>query len=105
MKGQLDIFFFFLQARLPKGIENIKPHLENVDNVPLLVSLFTDCTPPTTRAMLEIMQEYTEVTVVMGSSANAENMPLFMQADAWYVLNSYLYLWACWQKWYNCIII
>lgn len=33
-----------LQARLPKGIENIRPHLENVDNVPLLVNLFTDCT-------------------------------------------------------------
>ena len=33
-----------LQARLPKGIENIRPHIEKVDNVPLLVSLFTDCT-------------------------------------------------------------
>ncbi|XP_066939124.1 transmembrane protein 94 isoform X23 [Macrobrachium rosenbergii] len=70
------------RAQLPKGIENIKPHLENVDNVPLLVSLFTDCTPPATRAMLSIMQEYTEVTIVMGSSANADNMMLFMQADA-----------------------
>nr|XP_053634313.1 transmembrane protein 94-like [Cherax quadricarinatus] len=70
------------RARLPKGIENIKPHLENVDNVPLLVSLFTDCTPPATCAMLTIMQEYTEVTMVMGSSANADNMRLFMQADA-----------------------
>ncbi|XP_050731549.1 transmembrane protein 94-like isoform X3 [Eriocheir sinensis] len=70
------------RARLPKGMENIRPHLKNVDNVPLLVSLFTDCTPPTTRAMLVLMQEYTEVTVVMGSSANADNMPLFMQADA-----------------------
>ncbi|XP_071522630.1 transmembrane protein 94 isoform X2 [Panulirus ornatus] len=70
------------RARLPKGIENIKPHLENVDNVPLLVSLFTDCTSPATLAMLTIMQEYTEVTMVMGSSANADNMRLFMQADA-----------------------
>ncbi|KAK7076247.1 hypothetical protein SK128_018931 [Halocaridina rubra] len=70
------------RAQLPKGIENIKPHLDNVDNVPLLVSLFTDCTPPATRAMLAIMQEYTEVTMVMGSSANADNMKLFMQADA-----------------------
>ncbi|XP_042882289.1 transmembrane protein 94-like isoform X5 [Penaeus japonicus] len=70
------------RARLPKGIENIKPHLENVDNVPLLVSLFTDCTPPATRAMLTIMQEYTEVVMVMGSSANADNIRLFMQADA-----------------------
>jgi len=34
-----------LQARLPKGIKNIRPHIDDVDNVPLLVSLFTDCTP------------------------------------------------------------
>jgi len=34
-----------LQARLPKGIRNIRPHIDDVDNVPLLVSLFTDCTP------------------------------------------------------------
>ncbi|KAK3889733.1 hypothetical protein Pcinc_006298 [Petrolisthes cinctipes] len=70
------------KARLPKGIENIKPHLEIADNVPLLVSLFTDCSLPATRAMLSIMQEYTEVTMVMDSSASADNMLLFMQADA-----------------------
>ena len=33
------------QAKLPRGIQNIRPHLESVDNVPLLVPLFTDCTP------------------------------------------------------------
>ncbi|GCC31474.1 hypothetical protein chiPu_0009932 [Chiloscyllium punctatum] len=32
------------RAKLPRGIENIRPHLEHVDNVPLLVPLFTDCT-------------------------------------------------------------
>lgn len=85
----VDVVF---QARLPKGIENIKPHLENVDNVPLLVSLFTDCTPPATRAMLTIMQEYTEVVMVMGSSANADNIRLFMQADARYKILFLLYL-------------
>ena len=31
------------QAKLPRGIENIRPHLHSVDNVPLLVNLFTDC--------------------------------------------------------------
>ena len=33
------------RAQLPCGIQNIRPHLDNMDNVPLLVSLFTDCTP------------------------------------------------------------
>ncbi|KFM78852.1 hypothetical protein X975_25766, partial [Stegodyphus mimosarum] len=37
------------RAKLPKGTENIRPHIENVDNVPLQVSLFTDCTADATR--------------------------------------------------------
>jgi len=74
------------RAKLPKGIDNIRPHLENVDNVPLLVSLFTDCTPEATKDMIEIMQEYEEVVCVIGSIANESNIPIFLQADARYVL-------------------
>lgn len=70
------------RAKLPKGINNIRPHLENVDNVPLLVSLFTDCTPEATKEMIKIMQEYEEVVCVIGSMANESNMPIFLQADA-----------------------
>jgi len=65
------------RAKLPEGIDNIRPHLvcrlifsnyinlklkkntffqETMDNVPLLVSLFTDCTPDTTTEMVIIMQ-------------------------------------------------
>lgn len=41
----MDYFIVFcLQAKLPRGIENIRPHLRSTDNVPLLVNLFTDCT-------------------------------------------------------------
>ena len=67
------------RAQLPKGIENIRPHLETMDNVPLLVSLFTDTTPDTTREMIGIMQEYGEVVCVMGSAANYHNVPVFLQ--------------------------
>ncbi|XP_057323877.1 transmembrane protein 94 isoform X3 [Microplitis mediator] len=70
------------RAKLPRGIDKIRPHIEMVDNVPLLVSLFTDCNTTVTREMLHIMQDYGEVVCVLGSSANAENMPIFMQADA-----------------------
>ncbi|XP_047738197.1 transmembrane protein 94 [Hyalella azteca] len=70
------------RARLPKGINNIRPHLKDVDNVPLLVSLFTDCTASATQQMLEIMQENDEVVLVMGSSANFDNVPLFVRSDA-----------------------
>lgn len=70
------------RAKLPMGINNIRPHLENVDNVPLLVSLFTDCTPDATREMIKIMQEFEEVVCVIGSMANDSNIPIFLQADA-----------------------
>lgn len=36
---------YYLQAKLPRGIHQVRPHLQNIDNVPLLVPLFTDCTP------------------------------------------------------------
>ncbi|XP_049868752.1 transmembrane protein 94 isoform X2 [Pectinophora gossypiella] len=70
------------RAKLPRGIENIRPHIEQVDNVPLLVSLFTDCTASSAQLMVEIMQDYGEVVCVMGSAANCLNMEIFMQADA-----------------------
>lgn len=70
------------RAKLPRGINNIEPHIQNVDNVPLLVSLFTDCLPEATQQMISIMQKYGEVCVVLGSSANANsNVQIFLQAN------------------------
>uniref|UniRef100_A0A336MG02 CSON001119 protein n=1 Tax=Culicoides sonorensis TaxID=179676 RepID=A0A336MG02_CULSO len=69
------------RAKLPRGIENIRPHLENVDNVPLLVSLFTDCSAEATREMLSIMQQYGEIVVCLGSSASNANCEIFLTAD------------------------
>ncbi|KAK9888015.1 hypothetical protein WA026_000299 [Henosepilachna vigintioctopunctata] len=70
------------RAQLPRGIDKIRPHIELVDNVPLLVSLFTDCTPSATREMLNIMQDYGEIVCVVGSVSNSDNTGIFMQADA-----------------------
>ncbi|XP_065080597.1 transmembrane protein 94 isoform X2 [Ochlerotatus camptorhynchus] len=69
------------RAKLPRGIENIRPHLEYVDNVPLLVSLFTDCSAEATREMLKIMQQYGEIVVCLGSSASNSNSEIFLQGD------------------------
>ncbi|XP_062120729.1 transmembrane protein 94 isoform X2 [Drosophila sulfurigaster albostrigata] len=69
------------RAKLPRGIENIRPHLEQVDNVPLQVSLFTDCSAQATRQMLDIMQSYGEIVVCLGSSASNDNANIFLQAD------------------------
>ncbi|CAG9860047.1 unnamed protein product [Phyllotreta striolata] len=70
------------RAKLPRGIDKIRPHIELIDNVPLLVSLFTDCNPDVTREMLQIMQDYNEVVCILGSAENCENAGVFMQADA-----------------------
>ncbi|KAG5667696.1 hypothetical protein PVAND_015667 [Polypedilum vanderplanki] len=70
------------RAKLPRGIDQIEPHIQNVDNVPLLVSLFTDCLPEATKEMLKIMQKHGEVCIVMGSSANSHsNCQIFLQAN------------------------
>ncbi|XP_060071400.1 transmembrane protein 94-like [Ylistrum balloti] len=69
------------RAKLPRGIENIRPHLQTVDNVPLLVNLFTDCTTHTTQEMMKIMQEFGEVVMCVGSSNNINNTAIFLQAD------------------------
>lgn len=96
------------QAKLPCGIRNIRPHLEQVDNVPLLVSLFTDCTSDTTEQMLAIMQEYGQVVCVLGSSANIKNFPLFAQANARYIfsMNGFIYKFTdgYWWKFFACSI-
>lgn len=69
------------RAKLPRGIHQVRPHLKNIDNVPLLVPLFTDCTPETMCEMMKIMQENLEVTCCLGSSANFRNSCLFLQSD------------------------
>ncbi|XP_061561658.1 transmembrane protein 94 isoform X2 [Phycodurus eques] len=69
------------RAKLPRGIHQVRPHLKNIDNVPLLVPLFTDCTPDTMCEMIKIMQENREVTCCLGSASNFRNSRLFLQSD------------------------
>ncbi|RLN49540.1 hypothetical protein BBJ29_005080 [Phytophthora kernoviae] len=73
--------FAFSYARLPHGVEAIKRHLAEVDNVPLLVSLYTDSTPETISEMISIFQENHEVVMGVGSSLKESNAPLFSKAD------------------------
>jgi magnesium-transporting ATPase (P-type) len=71
----------YIKAQLPKGVDKIRAHLKNVDNVPLLVPLFTDCTPEAVKEMMTIMQENGEIVLCMGSAWIVDNMPLFKQAE------------------------
>jgi hypothetical protein len=70
-----------LKAQLPHGIENIRKHLAEVDDVPLLVSLFSDSQPESTRNMIGIMEENHEIVCVVGSSIGVRNTPIFVQGN------------------------
>jgi len=48
-----------------------------VDDIPLHVSLFAECTPEATREMIKIFQEYGEVVCCIGSALNASNTHAF----------------------------
>lgn len=56
----------FNKAHMPHGIEAIKSHLQEVDNVPLLVSLFTDATPVSVKQMVQVFRDNGEVVLTIG---------------------------------------
>lgn len=70
-----------VNAKLPHGIESVKRHLDEVDNVPLLVSLFTDVTKETTMQMIETFQEYNDTVITVGLSHLSWNSRIFARAD------------------------
>ena len=69
-------------ARLPVGISMIRKHLaDDVDNVPLLVPLYADATPTSTREMLQIMRDHGEVVCVVGGSFAPDFATVYCEAD------------------------
>ena len=70
-----------VNAKLPHGVEDVKKHLEEVDNVPLLVSLFTDATKDNTAEMLDVFQTYHDTVLTIGLSHLSQNECIFSTAD------------------------
>lgn len=81
LSSVINAYMSYNRARLPKGIDQVRPHLKHVDNVPLLVPLFTDCTTDTIREMIAVMQENREIVLCLGNAWNRENLTIFAQAD------------------------
>ena len=81
LSSVINAFQSYIRAKLPKGIHQVRPHLRNVDNVPLLVPLFTDCTTDAVREMIKIMQENGEVVMCIGNSWGPDNLGVFAQAN------------------------
>ena len=71
----------FSKFSIIDGIEAIKSHLKEVDNVPLLVSLFTDATTTTIKEMVEIFRENGEIVLCVGSSCRVHNSRIFHASD------------------------
>ena len=65
------------RAQLPRGIKEVRPHLAQCDNVPLLVSLFTDCQQHSTNEMMSIMAENNNVVCSVGSCLVTGNFESF----------------------------
>ncbi|KAI8588602.1 hypothetical protein BDZ88DRAFT_476427 [Geranomyces variabilis] len=70
-----------MKARLPRGVDKIRDHLRDVDDVPLHVSLFAECEPASIIEMVRIFQEQGEVVCCIGSSLNEMNVECFSLAD------------------------
>lgn len=66
-----------IKAKLPRGIENIRHHLLNVDDIPLQVSLFADCKPYAVEEMIKIFQEEGESVCCTGSALHYVNTKAF----------------------------
>ena len=68
-------------TKLPRGIDAVRPHLRDVDNVPLLVSMFCNCRDATVREMVTIYQESSELVTMIGSAEAPHSVAALAQAD------------------------
>jgi magnesium-transporting ATPase (P-type) len=70
-----------IKAQLPRGPENIRKHIKNVDDIPLHVCLFAECSPKRVLEMIKIYQENGEVVCCIGSALNSGNSAAFSASD------------------------
>ncbi|UKJ90436.2 hypothetical protein MACJ_001369 [Theileria orientalis] len=62
---------------LPNGIDNIRQHIQQVDDIPLQVSLYCNCNSSNIVEMLDILNENGERIMCVGSGLNPNNFYLF----------------------------
>jgi hypothetical protein len=87
LKNAVDEQLWDQKAQLPHGLLEIRKHLKEIDNVPLLVSLFTDSTPPSIAGMIRIMQENGEQVIVVCSTLRKSSQLLLTTADIGIAIN------------------
>ena len=65
----IPAYCFAFSRNRPHGVAAIRKHLDETDDVPLQVPVFTDCTASTTLDMVRIMQDRGEARDSMTSSS------------------------------------
>lgn len=65
------------KSKIPRGVHNIRPHLEGVDDIPLHISLFAECDTASVLEMLKIYTEYAEKVISIGSTLDWCNGKVF----------------------------
>ncbi|SCM07249.1 conserved Plasmodium protein, unknown function [Plasmodium chabaudi adami] len=62
---------------IPSGINNIKTHIQEVDDIPLRVSSYSGCNQFNTSEMIKILLENNEIITCVGNSLNCCNFELY----------------------------
>ncbi|SBT33181.1 conserved Plasmodium membrane protein, unknown function [Plasmodium ovale wallikeri] len=62
---------------IPSGINNIKTHIQEVDDIPLRVSSYSGCNQFNTAEMIKILLENNEIIACVGNSLNCSNFEIF----------------------------
>ncbi|KAI8873633.1 hypothetical protein GQ42DRAFT_152597 [Ramicandelaber brevisporus] len=70
-----------IKAQLPRGVDEIRQHLRDVDDIPLHVSLFAESRPVDVQETIRIFQENGDVVLCVGSVMRATNLVTFATAD------------------------
>ncbi|CRG97208.1 conserved Plasmodium membrane protein, unknown function [Plasmodium gallinaceum] len=66
---------------IPSGINNIKRHIEEVDDIPLRVSLYSGCNKFNTAEMIKILLKNNEIITCVGNSLNCCNFDIYNLCD------------------------
>ena len=66
-----------IKARLPRGVNSIRKHLVEVDDIPLHVSTFAECRSESSREMLKIYHENGEYVTTVSSLLNSQAHTMF----------------------------
>ena len=67
---------------LPRGIRQVKEVLHNnIDTVPLLVSMFSDANKKDMLEMIKLYQQFGEVVTVIGGCLHPQNLDIYRTAD------------------------